>query len=552
MKQKHLEGGAGGFWESRIDDLEPHVGGAGEKSRHRLILWALAAFFVLRVLRWAMADLWYDEILSLQYFVFGRTLPEIFRDYSIANNHFLCNAVERIYVLVSFFFYPVHRNELLLRLPSIAFGCLTVVTIGACWRRWLGRKLSLIVALLMVASPVFSGFAYQMRGYSLAMFLATVSVTLSISRRDNPTFGNALWLFAVSAMLPLVMPTAVVVPMALSIAFLLPVVQRGSGARFLDAVRRALPTILGGILGLSYYLTLWVQFMANRRTSGGWESRLLVFLHLALAFGCHLGILLLPAIRRRRFGDRFALCLAYGSTAVILLFLVLPTAVGRAPFPRVFLPLLPLYTLAAALSFKANLADSGLGRLTMKKLAFWAVAPGILLGIGGDILTGIEMDYASEPPQNLLQSYYRGSSDVSAWTRLIASRIDGADSWRYGITGGWPQAHPEVFLNFSGLPKANWLLVDPYDSTAFNYYSRLMPRITTYRNLEAPVLSQKALDTWLGTYFKQGLSTYYLARNEKSLRSAMEFVGLAPDDFEIRESERYRHRVLYRLTPIAK
>ena len=261
MKQKHLEGGAGGFWESRIDDLEPHVGGAGEKSRHRLILWALAAFFVLRVLRWAMADLWYDEILSLQYFVFGRTLPEIFRDYSIANNHFLCNAVERIYVLVSFFFYPVHRNELLLRLPSIAFGCLTVVTIGACWRRWLGRKLSLIVALLMVASPVFSGFAYQVRGYSLAMFLATVSVTLAISRRDNPTFGNALWLFAVSAMLPLVMPTAVVVPMALSIAFLLPVVQRGSGARFLDAVRRALPTILGGILGLSYYLTLWAQFM---------------------------------------------------------------------------------------------------------------------------------------------------------------------------------------------------------------------------------------------------------------------------------------------------
>ena len=552
MKQKHLEDGAGGFWESRIDDLEPHVGEAGEKSHHRLILWALAAFFVLRVLRWATADLWYDEILSLQYFVFGRTLPEIFRDYSIANNHFLCNVVERVYVLVSFFFYPVHRNELLLRLPSIAFGCLTVVTIGACWRRWLGRKLSLIVALLMVASPVFSGFAYQMRGYSLAMFLATVSVTLAISRRESPTLGNALWLFAVSAMLPLVMPTAVVVPMALSIAFLLPVVQRGSEARFPDAVRRALPTILGGILGLSYYLTLWAQFMANRRTSGGWESRLLVFLHLALAFGCHLGILLLPAIRRRRFGDRFALSLAYGSTTVILLFLILPTAVGRAPFPRVFLPLLPLYTLAAALSFKANLADSGLGRLTMKKLAFWAVAPGILLGIGGDILTGIEMDYASEPPQNLLQSYYRGSSDVSAWTRLIASRIDGAESWRYGITGGWPQAHPEVILNFVGLPKANWLLVDPYDSTAFNYYSRLMPRITTSRNLEAPVLSQKALDTWLGTYFKQGLSTYYLARNEKSLRSAMEFVGLNPDDFEIWESERYRHRVLYRLTPIAK
>ena len=66
------------------------------------------------------------------------------------------------------------------------------------------------------------------------------------------------------------------------------------------------------------------------------------------------------------------------------------------------------------------------------------------------------------------------------------------------------------------------------------------------------MLSQKALDTWLGTYFKQGLSIYYLARNEKSLRSAMEFVGLAPDDFKIWESERYRHRVLYRLTPIAK
>jgi len=60
--------------------------------------WALVAcaIFLLRVTPWSMAEFWYDEVLTLQYFAIGgedSSLLAIFRNYVMANNHFLNSAI---------------------------------------------------------------------------------------------------------------------------------------------------------------------------------------------------------------------------------------------------------------------------------------------------------------------------------------------------------------------------------------------------------------------------------------------------------------------------
>ena len=60
--------------------------------------WCLlaAALFLLRVTPWSMAELWFDEVLTLQYFAIGQedsTFLSIFRNYIMANNHFLNSAI---------------------------------------------------------------------------------------------------------------------------------------------------------------------------------------------------------------------------------------------------------------------------------------------------------------------------------------------------------------------------------------------------------------------------------------------------------------------------
>ncbi len=391
---------------------------------------ALCLFFLVRVFPWLLGDLWYDEVLSLQLFLLPKDSPwEILRDYRIANNHFLANCLQWLWLKA----LPLATgNELLFRIPPLLCGIGTLLVAARVWRRWLGERLALCTGFLLAASPVFAAFAIYARGYSLAMLLSALGLTALLLRKDRPTPANATGLLLCCLALPLVMPSAAVAPMAFCLALaLLPKAKGLPWKRHAPWLLRVLwPALLGTTLGCAYYLSLWEEFQRARGESGGWSSAWLVAGHLLLALALHLAPVLAAALLPKKHpddshtGDSYTLsrALALGVLFAAALILVAPAAKGHAPFPRVFLPLLPMATLSAALLFHGSALEDLLARRLPAVLAC-AVLPGLLLGAVCDLATRRELS-RGHIPQNLLQQYYRGDQGCSRWVQRIAQDAD--------------------------------------------------------------------------------------------------------------------------------
>ncbi len=378
--------------------------------------WALiaCAVFLLRVMPWSMAEFWYDEVLTLQYFAIGgenSSLSGIFRNYIMANNHFLNSAIYWWWVRFLDFSFTEH----ILRWPSLFFGFASILMVVLHWRRYIGRRLAAIFGLVFAVSPVFSAFAWQVRGYSLCMFLST----LALSGVLEILFGSArrgqLWACLACFLLPLVMPSAALLAPALALFLFWQLLVSGKSTG--KALASALPCLAMSLLAGSYYLHIWEQFRKAGESAGGWESSWLAGGNVVLGMSAHLGLFSLPLIACTLFmaprlfnsvsahkttGVRLLLCCCLPAITVLLL-----RFGGRAPFPRIFLVFLPAVTLAAAG------ASYSLPFLRRQKLTYLAVAvllSGCLIEQICSRLT-IRQVKNGESPQNLLQQYYRDATD---------------------------------------------------------------------------------------------------------------------------------------------
>ncbi len=391
--------------------------------------WAaiLLALFLVRTLDWAYnSELWYDEVLSLQLFVLRPdSLWEVFRDYRIANNHFLANAIEWLWVRGCG--VPINQ-EYLLRLPALVCGLGTIATIIYGWRAAIGDKMALTVATLFALSPVFAPFAFQMRGYSLAMFLTTVAVTLALRRENQATIGNSLGLFTVSLLLPLTMPSAAMAPCAIAVGAAVNAWWNEGkfGIRGIcSGMQSAWPPLAGAVVGTAYYLTLWEEFTRATRESGGWESAWAVAGNVALAFALHLGMLLYPLMvtpaRRSRLTapQRAALWQLAGAVLAVVVILLLPSPIDRSPFPRVFIVLLPIVSLAAA---RLHGLVPKLEAMRLPRLLLLVAVPAMLITWATGLLTLQALRSGEAAPQNLLQQYYRESCGVREAVNALTKR----------------------------------------------------------------------------------------------------------------------------------
>ncbi len=411
----------------------PHLTPSGGHTPSRAFPWTalLCLLFLARALPWLLGDLWYDEVLSLQLFLLPKnSLWEILRDYRIANNHFLANCLQWLWLKA---LPAAAGSEPLFRIPPLLCGIATLLAVARLWRRWLGERLALCAGFLLAASPVFAAFAIYARGYSLAMLLSTLGVTALLLRRERPTALNAAGLLLCCLALPLVMPSAAVAPMAFCLTLaLLPKTQGLPWKRHaLQLFRNLWPALLGAFLGCAYYLSLWEEFQKARGESGGWPSGWLVAGHLLLALLCHLSPALAAAFlsgkhpgdaTRKTTSRALARALALGTLLATALILIVPAAKGHAPFPRVFLPLLPVATLAAALLFRNTALEEFLTRRLPAALAC-AVLPGLLLGAACDLATHWELS-REHIPQNLLQQYYRGDQGCRLWVQRFAQAAE--------------------------------------------------------------------------------------------------------------------------------
>ena len=380
---------------------------------------AVEALFLCCVLPWLLSDLWYDEVLSLNVVLLHDSPWKIFRDYRFANNHFLNNFLEWLWLRG---LGLNAANEFLVRLPAVFFGMGTVAVVLLGWRKFLGEKIALLTAVVMACSPVFTAFAWQFRGYSLAMFLSALAIHACAIRCQKNTVANGVALFLLGLLLPLVMPPAAMLPCALAVALC---AEKGMALRswmgLRDGVRAAWPPVAGAVLGVAYYLTLWEEFSAATRESGGWTSAWLVGLHVVFAFALHLGVLCWPLFKpsQKSAGteSRLGWMLLGGCALALVAVLLVPSPVHRAPFPRVFLVLLPAVTFGVALQAREWSWQNDLDSRKLLEFIGIVVVLALMVRVGSGILTDWDMDKASSPPQNLLQQYYRGNAGVSALLR---------------------------------------------------------------------------------------------------------------------------------------
>ena len=359
------------------------------------LLWMLLATVVLlgRILPWALSDLSHDEIHTVCNFsglLTGRGFWEIFRVYPYANNHFLCSALYWLWLKV----IPGRTApELLLRLPSLAIAILTLAAIVWGWRQHLGSRLAGLTALLFAASPVFGGFAFQIRGYVLAILLTAVAVPflLDLLGESRHATRDTLALTLIAFLQPLVMASGVLFTPAIVLCLL--ETARRQKAPGLWLLKHGLPLAIGGLLAGLYYFTLGKQFsqaasQASANAAVLWGTPWRALMHTVLAFGLHLlpllvlAVCLTSCVWRKSGAAPFS---AWRQPLVIWLACLLTASAlilayrGHVtPFPRVFLLFLPLCTAAVALAVK-NLSPA-------KTLPLWLILPILAFGLSVSVL----------------------------------------------------------------------------------------------------------------------------------------------------------------------
>lgn len=396
---------------SSSGDIKPADGLAAPESS---LAWTLVAIaiFVVRILSWAMSEYWYDEVLTFGNFVFDPNrvgmFQAVFRSYPIANNHILSSAIYAIWA--NCLGYDL-SSEFLVRLPSLIEGLVTILIISLHWRKWLGVRIACLGAIVFAISPVFTAFAYQVRGYSLSMMLAAAAISGALECVDGKYGRGLLFSFICCMLLPLTIPSnALVAPIVAAVIFI--------------GTRKVLPSLVplaGGFIGGSYYFTIWDQFVEASKEPSGWESATAVALNLLLAFAVHLAVILVGIPFRTKGDasnrDEADSRLRWMPLAIAVLTVIIIGAVlflsrsGHAPYPRVFLVFLPIVSFAALLAAKHSILAQK--QLILPLLAVFAI------GYGVERYTSEKTREAlakGESPLNLLQQYYRGSSEL----RLLA------------------------------------------------------------------------------------------------------------------------------------
>ncbi len=398
--------------------------------------------FVMRTFAWMTSELWYDEVLMLQRFVIPHLEHplEVFRDYPIANNHLLFTWLTCLWTS----FLGDIFSSLLLRMPSLLFGIASIAIVMLHWRRYLGQLWAGICGVLLAISPVYTAYAYQLRGYSLTILLGIVAVSGLLELLEKRTAPGQTLLCASGLLLPLVIPTNLMLLPAMAVTGVL-LLKEKEGNSWKTSILSMLPWCIACIVGGSYYLTIWEQFLRATAEPDGWMSMVQVAGNLLLALFAHGAVLIVCMVAYGREGRSIgkALWLSWAALAVTSLAVMLSGKSGHTPFPRVFLALLPLGTF---LLMKCAAAMPSMKKVNASVLVAAILVNGIVWERVSEGLTDYQLKHGYFP-DNLLQQYYRGSNDLCE----IAEAQD--------------------------LDVANALVIlEPYDAMSGAFYIRLMGR----------------------------------------------------------------------------
>ncbi|MCI0477399.1 MAG: glycosyltransferase family 39 protein [Anaerolineales bacterium] len=142
----------------------------------RVALWAILLLaFALRVYRLDAQAIWWDESLSV--YRATRDLGVVLANTILIQNVVTTDTLPQVYFL---FLHLLVRafgtSEFALRFFSVVTNVATIPLVYALARRWLGKSVALIAALLAALSPFYIWYAQEARPYALVLFWSTLAV----------------------------------------------------------------------------------------------------------------------------------------------------------------------------------------------------------------------------------------------------------------------------------------------------------------------------------------------------------------------------------------
>jgi hypothetical protein len=308
--------------------------------------------------------------------------------------------------------------------------------------------------------------------------------------------GTAIHTIA-AALLVLTIPSNILVVGA-GLLFLLwtPANRWGTRRRLLSV---AIPAA-GAAVGAIPYVLIADQFLAVMRKTAGWDSPWSVFGNLSLAVVAHGGLLcasaaagLLTAVRSRDVTDdepsrgvvalRIAVCVLIPVLTALLFS-------HTAPFPRVFLPFLPMVTYSLLLAASQS---PRLLRLSLPVVGLAILFNGLAWERGATWLTQRQIAEGRHP-QNLLQQYYRGDTAL----RTLVTELINRDMTANAIA-----------------------LTDAYDFVTFRYYwaQNDLPAWAVLAANRSPG------DTWNHRQKPPGVRLWVIARDEMQAAELLQAAG---------------------------
>ncbi|MBO5722329.1 MAG: hypothetical protein J6S19_04370 [Lentisphaeria bacterium] len=281
-------------------------------------------------------ELWFDEALTLLNFVLPLDLGRIYFNYTIPNNHIVYSIMLKIWDwLYCGFIDPVAYWRLLSMLCALrALGIILYLRGRIDSRNFYP---AVLVLTAMTVSPVFMNYATALRGYAAGWLF----IAMALAGLYNIFCGKTRagwWIYTIAALLAVGTTPTNLLALAAAFLYALPWI----GENFYRDKRFYLAAAVLPLALVLFYAPIAPQFLATFSLGEGFSSRngawMITLGMYVSSFGLLLFFALLALERKNRvYLFRYAIWLLPALAIYIL---------HRAPFPRVFVTLLPVLAMA--------------------------------------------------------------------------------------------------------------------------------------------------------------------------------------------------------------
>jgi hypothetical protein len=309
-----------------------------------LLLLCIAGVILLQHLT---RPIWFDEAWSIMAYS-PLSLVQIYNSYNAPNNHILFNIFLHFYLQSVGNIFPV--SEILFRLPTAFIALLTSSLMYIFWKKRIGTKVTFLIVLSFILSPIFIIYGTAVRGYMLSMLFVLCGLESVLMFSTSGKRRYIIFFFISSLLGVAVIPSNL---FAFILLIIFPFLQIKNKKSFIPLLRRNIFILLSPFIAFFlFYGPIYRNLYNAIKYNTGWLHPFSACIHLYSGLICNMLPITLIAfflsiilIKHSKIFVIISIVIIFTAPALVILWHV------PAPFPRVFLQMWPiwLYLIGVAL-----------------------------------------------------------------------------------------------------------------------------------------------------------------------------------------------------------